>query len=1248
MDQTPDDEPILEEPTRYLAPSLGTKDPRKPESSTHIVGIGASAGGLESLSQFVASLPLDLRCIYVVAQHMSPTHRSMMADILSRETKLQVREIVDNEQPRPDVVYIIPPGKNLTFRNARFILTTPSPEVSPKPSINLMFQSMAEQFEEHAVGIILSGTGSDGSRGLRAIKTAGGITFVQIPETAKYDGMPRSAIDAGVADRVLAPDQMGHELERLVRFPDMIPELGGNNQHPAELSDIFERVRQRTKIDFSSYKLSTVQRRLQRRMLATNARTLAEYISNTDAYPEELDALAKETLISVTEFFRDKDAFHTLERFAREIVERKSPGDEIRAWVVGCATGEEAYSLAILFSELKAEKDHHGQLQIFATDIDNNALNVARRGIYNSAAMSELPPEYVNRYFTPCANGFEPIKSLRDCVTFARQDISLDPPFMRLDFVSCRNVLIYFNTDLQARVLSILRYALRDDGLLFLGRSETVSQQEALFSSADRRCRIYRPRGPSNPFNMARVTRGQLKIIARPHKDVSPSHENLFLTAVADHFWPSMLIDGNLRILHSHGDVSRFISFPSGTPEINLAQLIVPELANEVLTTLHRARRRQTTAFSRKRRIQSLGRQLWRIAIHPVPNSSGTETYLVVFETPNQPTSGPGPGLTGEPESDDKTSDDELAATREQLQTLMEEMAASAEEMQALNEEIQATNEELQATNEELEASNEELQATNEELISVNEESLTKSAELAAINADFESVYNTIDFPILVFNQDLVLTRANGSANRSYNLPISANGMHISRLKLPTFLEAIDAVLLSALSERRKESFLVTAGAKTYHVFVTPALSLTGTPQSVILVVVDNTDLVVAHEQIRESQERLLSIMNHSNSAVSLKDAAGRYEFINAKFEEIFGVTAERVTGKTDQQVFNRTIGHLLRARDLEVMGQLSISETIDQLELPAGTVWLDAVRFPIFDSSGAIRAICTQASDITAKRQAERQLEVSENLVAMVSRLQSAFIQSPDAESIFSTTLLEIINLTQSDYGFMLELIVDDRERALKTLALTDAGTDEKLRRMLQAVDPATMGLTEFGGLFTAAVTADAPVIANTPATHPRYQAGPGTELPLNAFLGVPLFQGDTVIGMVGLANRASGYDQSVVQLIQPLTSVCAQFIIAHRGDRERQRAVQALQAAKQEAERANAAKSIFLANMSHELRTPLNAIIGFSDLLYFTEQDEVRRENLMIVSTAGQDLLRLIQHILDISRIEAGKVKIEACLSG
>lgn len=506
--------------------------------------------------------------------------------------------------------------------------------------------------------------------------------------------------------------------------------------------------------------------------------------------------------------------------------------------MVGCATGEEAYSLAIIFLEAVSEQEKSNIVRVFATDIDNNALNIARRGFYNSTAISEVLPDHLTKYFMSVGDGFEPTKTLRDSVTFARQDISLDPPFMKLDLVSCRNVLIYFNAELQAKVLSILRYSLKDDGFLFLGRSETVNQQENMFAPADRRCRIYRPRGSGVPLNMGKASRGHLKIVPRAKQEHVSAHYDLFYKAIADQVGPSLLIDSECKVIQTHGEISTFVNFPSSAPELNLVQLIIPELANEFLTTLYRSKRKRTTSTSRKRRVKGAQHPLCRIAIHPLTSPTGVELYLVRFEPIAQQQKG---GSDGSDIGVERALDDELTSTREQLQTLMEEMAASAEEMQALNEEIQATNEELQATNEELEASNEELQATNEELVSVNEESLSKSAELSSINADFESVYNTIEFPIMVFSRDLILTRVNSAAIRNYNLPIIAIGMPLSRLKLPQHLENIENVLVTVLAEGRKENLVVSSGARTFNIYVTPAIGLTGQRQSVILVVVDNS-----------------------------------------------------------------------------------------------------------------------------------------------------------------------------------------------------------------------------------------------------------------------------------------------------------------------------------------------------------------------------------------------------------------------
>ena len=930
----------------------------------YVVGIGASAGGLDAISQFVAGLPAQSDCVFVVAQHMSASHPSLITEILARQTPWVVQEIVQDEKPLANVLYVVPPGSNLVFVDGCFHLAVPDSEGVPKPSINLLFQSMAKEFDSRSVGIILSGTGSDGTLGLSAIKAAGGLTFVQTPETAKYDGMPRSAIEAGVADYIAPPDEIGHVLDHLLRLPAESSRISVlNKPNSVTLNDLLLRILRRTQIDFSNYKQSTVQRRLQRRMNATKTYSLEAYLSYVDTHPDEIDALAKEALISVTEFFRDEEAFRTLNQYLRELVQQKQPDDELRVWAVGCATGEEAYSLTIMCLELMAELDKRLRLTVFATDIDNAALNIARHGIYSQAALAEIPPQYISRYFQSHHKGFEVIKRMRDHVVFAHHDIAVDPTFPRIDLVSCRNVLIYFNTDLQARVLAVLHHCQLENGLMFLGQSETISQQEALFSTVDAQARIFRVRQAPKPAPRARLVRGQLKRPNEASSSNSISHETVFLKALADSVGAALLIDASFQILHSHGDLGRFISFPSGVPELNLARLIVPEFTHEVSTTLFRAQRRKASAYSRKRRIGSLGGTTWCLAIHPIASQSENNLFLVVFENADQP--GAQTGSTDEAVTNTEHSlVDELALTRERLQTMEQEMSTFKEEMSALTEELQT--------------SNEELQATNEELISVNDESQIKSAELAVINSDFESLFNTVDFPVLLLDNQLMLKRANGAAMRSYDLSMASAGQSVARLNLPGHLQNIDSHLNAAISNSTKVSFVAKFNERTYQIFVTPVLNQPATVQGAVLVVIDNTDLTLAQQRTHDSQERLLSIMNHSMSLISVKDAAGCYEFVNNRFELVFGVKAQDVIGKTDQQLFGATIAQLIRAGDLDAMLKLNAVETTDGIDLARGTLWLDSIRFPIFDANGNLRSVCTQSNDVTYRRQADQQLRLA------------------------------------------------------------------------------------------------------------------------------------------------------------------------------------------------------------------------------------------------------------------------------
>ena len=587
-------------------------------SKTYIVGIGASAGGLEAISQLIGNLRPDIPCAYIVLQHLSPTYRSMMVEILGRETSLSVQEAKHLEIPKAGTIYVVPANNNAIFKDGRLHLVIASIEVVPKPSINQFFISLAAEEGECAIGVVLSGTGSDGAAGLRAIQAAGGFTLAQKPETAKYDGMPKSAIDAGVVDHVLTPQEIALHLPRLVAF------TAGDNEHaPQDLLDaLLTKLREKLNYDFSGYKIGTLMRRIRRREIATGNIDLVSYLAWVEKNPDELDLLSRDILISVTAFFRDHDAFEALRQAVYGICSQKSPGNEIRVWVAGCASGEEAYSIAMLIADELGDRLTQFRIQIFATDIDDDALNMARRGIYPAASMSEIPLDQLERHFRPVNNAYEAGKHLRDMIVFARHNLVSDPPFVRLDLVSCRNVLIYFNPPLQSKVLRIFHFGLAKEGYLFLGRSESVAQAEQLFTPLDRRERLFRKSGEvlAEPMQISSPLKTPMQRRERKYE--------LLLSGLVEHFnVTAVLCDSEGDILHSVGNVDRFLKFPSGAARLGIGEVTASALRGELMTLMHRSNQSGKALQGRRRKHD---KEWVRLYVDPMLES-GSKLTLVLF-----------------------------------------------------------------------------------------------------------------------------------------------------------------------------------------------------------------------------------------------------------------------------------------------------------------------------------------------------------------------------------------------------------------------------------------------------------------------------------------------------------------------------------------------------------------------------------------------------------------------------------------
>ncbi|HMU64245.1 MAG TPA: EAL domain-containing protein [Nitrosomonas sp.] len=933
---------------------------------TYIVGIGASAGGLEAISLLVSNLRVDLPCAYVVLQHISPDYKSMMAEILSRETQLKVKELKDGDIPEPGSIFVVPAKSNALIQEGKFHLVDTSPKIVPKPSINQFLISLAAEEGEAAIGIILSGTGSDGVAGLRAIQAAGGFTLVQSPHTAKYDGMPRSAIEANVADHILPPVEIANFLPKLLD----IPNLEDHAQHYIDpLKRLLSYLKEQLKIDFTGYKLSTLTRRIHRRQHVTGCLDLSDYLEWIEEHPEELKNLARDMLISVTAFFRDQHVFTVLQQTLQEIIKQKDPGSEIRIWVAGCASGEEAYSIAILFADILGDRLSQYRIQIFATDIDNDAMNIARRGIYPAASMSEIPTDRLDNYFRKIGQTYEVEKILRDMIVFARHNLVSDPPFLRLDLVTCRNVLIYFDATLQKKVLQAFHFGLLPNGYLFLGKSESVTHGDSLFSQINRRERVFQKKGESTSLSTNSLsTNVTSSPVQRKHRRLE-----LLLSALVQHFHLVVaLCDRNGDVLHSAGEVNRYLHFPPGTAGSGLAEVVIPELRGEVLTLFRRCQQKHLLQRGRRRRI---GKQFLRILINSILDNFGNEFFIFLL-TPE----------IDQSQNEDETPllepnlqlESELAITREHLQALIEELATANEEMQALNEEAQASNEELQATNEELEAANEELQASNEELVSLNEELSIRSNELLSISEEYAHLYDSLEFPVLVFDRSFILTRFNTAAERRFNLHLTALQKPFARLELPKGLSNLAHNLGEALDHRTRAHFLTELDNRHFHISVTPGLGKENQVVSLIVSFIDVHDIVSTQLALQESEQRLTALMKNTTIIFAMKDMSGSYTYANRRFIEFFGLQDTEVIGKTDFMLFEHTLASLIWNAGIESVRTKRIITNEYQINREDTHYYLLANHQALFDTSDTPVALIIEAEDISTRKHAEEQLRIT------------------------------------------------------------------------------------------------------------------------------------------------------------------------------------------------------------------------------------------------------------------------------
>ena len=745
---------------------------RGPLSNFYVVGLGASAGGLEALRSFFAEVPSHSGAAFVVIQHLAPDHRSQMVELLATHTRAQVHQIEDGVTIRPDHVYVIPPGKCLKIFHGKLLLLDPEKSVPHLP-IDQFFRSLAEDWGELAIGIALSGTGSDGTLGVRAIKEAGGTVMVQDEGSAKFSGMPDSAGATGLADYVLPPAEMAQKLLLFIRHPlvarakDAEFKVGETTMHK-----IVSLIHEQTGIDFAGYKQSTVVRRIQRRIGIAQLANSDDYLEFLQQSPQEVVALARDVLINVTRFFRDREVFAVLRgEILPTILNRLAARKALRIWVPGCATGEEAYSIAMLVQDLVTARGEKWAVKIFATDLDKFSIEYAGRGLYPKSIAADVAPELLARFFVGDGGLLRISPEIREHVIFARQNILRDPPFTKVDLISCRNLLIYLRADSQKKVMTLLHFALQPGGYLVLGTSETVGDREHAFDTVNAKMRIFKKRTDSPP-TIAEVLRSAPsatrdsngargfappEIVSADRKRQEKIWETVSARLMAEFGTTCLVLNAKHEILHSFGQPQRFLTVRPGQASLSVLKLVPRALSLALSSALRRAaKEQQTVQYSEVPLAGDGAAETINLKVEPLVAESGqTGVMLVFFQEPQRAPAAPeAHEFNPSSESVERMADleDDLESTKEKLQT-------ATEDKETAHEELQATNEELLAGNEELQSSNEELESVNEELTTLNSEYQQKIAELIVSNNDLENFLRTSDIATIFLDEALRLRR---------------------------------------------------------------------------------------------------------------------------------------------------------------------------------------------------------------------------------------------------------------------------------------------------------------------------------------------------------------------------------------------------------------------------------------------------------------------------------------------------------
>jgi two-component system CheB/CheR fusion protein len=966
-----------------------------------LVGIGASAGGLEALKTLLPALPTDAGFAFVIVVHLRAGQPSLLAEVLQPFSSMPVSQVAEDLEVEPNHVYVIPPGCNLSTIDTHLRLSKIEERRENRGAIDHFFETLAKTYADRCIGVVLSGTGADGSFGLRKIKECGGLTIAQDPKESQFDSMPQNAIATGRVDLVLPLRDMSWHMLRFATTNPRVEIAEPPEETPARdrqlLQNILAEVRARTTMDFSKYKLSTVLRRIRRRMQLNQKELLEDYLAFLRASATEAQLLAEEFLITVTKFFRDSDVYDFLEK---EVVPRlfgsKTSSDAVRVWSVGCATGEEAYSIAMLMLEHAGSRADAPKIEIFGSDLHEPSLRRAREGEYSDSIEAEVSAERLGRFFVKEDNRYRIRKEVREIVVFANHNLLRDPPFSRLDLIICRNLLIYLQRELQNDVIELFHYALNPEGLLLLGPSESI-ERTALFQPENKQHCLYRrrnvpapePRLPVFPLTFRRVGAFDAPSV---RLDRALTYGALHQKMVERYAPPSLLVDQDFRVVHASEHAGRYLQVPGGELSASVFRLAREELRVELRAALHAAVEHGESSRSRPILIELDGKPK-QVVLHVRPSNDPElgSLHLVIFD--EYEASETAPSVPVGPEASEARA--ELEATKERLRAIIEQYETSQEEMRAANEELQSVNEELRSTMEELETSKEELQSMNEELQTVNQENRHKVEELSQLTSDLQNLMAATDIATLFLDRELHILRVTPRARDLFNIRASDRGRPITELRHRLGYEELEADALRVLERLTPvERQIRSETGEWYLTRVNAYRSSTDQIQGVVITLVEITNLKSAELSARNSSENFRALVSASAQIVWTTDAEGKVVEDSPSWRAFTGQSEEQWLGAgwTDAVHPDDRDEAVSRWR-VSIAAQTPFEAELRLRHASGEWRWTHARAAPLRDDAGKLRGWVGMNTDVTERKATELAQREADAALREASRRKDEFL---------------------------------------------------------------------------------------------------------------------------------------------------------------------------------------------------------------------------------------------------------------